>query len=1037
MKKKIIGIFVCMLLIATAVLPKVPDVSAEETGGSGEQDVRVFNLTDQNVLQSNDVKDVFIYDVTKDDIDYTTWYNDSSLGWWQEMNKSKFPVLWNKLGNETEVNNSKYGQRFNLYGSPDYHAVKYDAGIEFITTSQYAKINNFSEINKYQGCIEFWWKPYYNSNFGAHRSLVHIGEFGNLWFAMYYNHNLKQLIFQIITSGGNCIVKSSGISWNANEVHHLAFCWNIGWISQRARIYFDGEDVSVIHSGNIDWSSYDFQIPTNFVLGYYSGITQKADALFDNIKIWNYAKTNFEDMLIEDSAYRVTHFPTKSYLIATDAGLDIIDADNNELWMRFEGRTGNALPDVVMNSVIACDGIVHIGTDDGLFMINFTDDEIIMTDSTGSASYNGNISTRNDGAGYDSTSGMGIVDDAVNDIALTSDHAFIGTDGGVSLINLSGGLVFDDLGDVCFAVDITDEEELIYHDNDEILRKNSMPTVDWSSDNQTKLTGENYGINDIKTTTERIYIATEDGVYVIDSNSFLPKEGYTYNAAIIGGNSHFVDGSSRVTASIPNDLIYQKDLSTEYWIHFDSYQPGGSAAGGVCYFHPSGPSYPYGSGSYPRHWQGWYRYGGYKIQIQPAKAQGLDVWPFTNTEYNIEDGWHHFTFTFNNTDYGIQLYRDSELVYSGTSPCSAGYMNRLDIGNHVWYNVWNAGFFGHIDEFRLYQRVLHSDEINNSYDRGLMGLPTNNSNPVLYYPFDNNATDMARGYNGDIKDGAYLVFNVNGSVHRNFGGNCNKVTSLILTDNKESLFIGTNDGNNGGGISKIDTMTSVLLSNWTSGNNEALVDYDITSLSFWQHPDNVNVWELLVGTENGASVIFAEEPPETTKTIGDPKYGDNDEWVTSATEFNLTAIDDFSGVDKTYYRLWYNGSWTSWIEYIGNFTLLGEGKHYIEYYSLDNAGNVEGVHNQTHYVDDPVEMINDVIEDIEDMGLCHGIENSLTQKLNNVIQSLGNGQTNAAINQLNAFINQVEAQRGKKLTDEQADALVNVAQQIIDYINNL
>ena len=44
------------------------------------------------------------------------------------------------------------------------------------------------------------------------------------------------------------------------------------------------------------------------------------------------------------------------------------------------------------------------------------------------------------------------------------------------------------------------------------------------------------------------------------------------------------------------------------------------------------------------------------------------------------------------------------------------------------------------------------------------------------------------------------------------------------------------------------------------------------------------------------------------------------------------------------------------------------------------------------------------------------------------------GQENAAINKLNAFINQVEAQRGKKITDGQADELIAKAQGIIDSI---
>ena len=95
-------------------------------------------------------------------------------------------------------------------------------------------------------------------------------------------------------------------------------------------------------------------------------------------------------------------------------------------------------------------------------------------------------------------------------------------------------------------------------------------------------------------------------------------------------------------------------------------------------------------------------------------------------------------------------------------------------------------------------------------------------------------------------------------------------------------------------------------------------------------------------------------PPITIKTVGEPKYGPNDEWITSFTEFNLTASDNIggSGVDTTHYRIWYNGVWTPLIEYLGNFTLSGEGKHYLEYYSVDNAGNIETIHNQTHYVDD-------------------------------------------------------------------------------------
>ena len=97
-------------------------------------------------------------------------------------------------------------------------------------------------------------------------------------------------------------------------------------------------------------------------------------------------------------------------------------------------------------------------------------------------------------------------------------------------------------------------------------------------------------------------------------------------------------------------------------------------------------------------------------------------------------------------------------------------------------------------------------------------------------------------------------------------------------------------------------------------------------------------------------------PPTTTKIIGDPKYQDGF-FVNSSTPFTLVAQDNKggSGVKAIYYRIWSEETgWTEWKEYTSSFTLAGtEGncKYYIEYYAVDNAGNKEEVHNQTHVVD--------------------------------------------------------------------------------------
>jgi hypothetical protein len=112
------------------------------------------------------------------------------------------------------------------------------------------------------------------------------------------------------------------------------------------------------------------------------------------------------------------------------------------------------------------------------------------------------------------------------------------------------------------------------------------------------------------------------------------------------------------------------------------------------------------------------------------------------------------------------------------------------------------------------------------------------------------------------------------------------------------------------------------------------------------------------------------------------------------------------------------------------------------YYYIDSLANNYGSFVAHHYIDDASTseqptvhvLIQRLIETIETWNLPKGTENSLTSKLQNAIQSLGNGQQNAAVNKLNAFINEVKAQRNKKSTNAQADTLITEAQRIINTI---
>jgi hypothetical protein len=101
-------------------------------------------------------------------------------------------------------------------------------------------------------------------------------------------------------------------------------------------------------------------------------------------------------------------------------------------------------------------------------------------------------------------------------------------------------------------------------------------------------------------------------------------------------------------------------------------------------------------------------------------------------------------------------------------------------------------------------------------------------------------------------------------------------------------------------------------------------------------------------------------PPTTTLTKGDPKYTDpsGNVFVTSDTSLTLTAEDNEggSGVASTNYRL-YNttgydtGLITSMPPIEFRLTGIDDGKYFIDFYSVDNVGNVEDTNTQNVILD--------------------------------------------------------------------------------------
>ena len=82
-------------------------------------------------------------------------------------------------------------------------------------------------------------------------------------------------------------------------------------------------------------------------------------------------------------------------------------------------------------------------------------------------------------------------------------------------------------------------------------------------------------------------------------------------------------------------------------------------------------------------------------------------------------------------------------------------------------------------------------------------------------------------------------------------------------------------------------------------------------------------------------------------------------------------------------------------------------------------------------------LLEDLISNVEGMNLQQGIDNSLDAKLSaalDALESMNADKRNDAVNKLYALINEVEAQREKKITNQQANYLILEAQRIIDLI---
>ena len=216
-------------------------------------------------------------------------------------------ILWNKLGS-TDITNSNYGPNGVIIGAPTFSAAKFKEGILSQADGNGAVFRNAIGFTEAEFTIEYWFNtPFFNVTNGlAADSSLHFNiswwdSVGGGWGGVTTVYNYGGGYGPGIWIGGINEFFNTG-TWLANTLHHAAFVFNVAGIDSTAntfRYYLDGD---LVASSNTVYTPAVTSNARIGVGGYMIGAEQLGEysnTIIDNIKVYNYAKTDFSDRFIE------------------------------------------------------------------------------------------------------------------------------------------------------------------------------------------------------------------------------------------------------------------------------------------------------------------------------------------------------------------------------------------------------------------------------------------------------------------------------------------------------------------------------------------------------------------------------------------------------------------------------------------------------------------------------------------------------------------------------------------------------------------
>ncbi len=217
--------------------------------------------------------------------------------------ENRYPVLHNALGSISEVQNSAFGPDGSVVGTVNFNNdVKFGKGITPNTGSAGSGVDfPTTMLNPEAGCIEMWTKFYeapVANNYGVY-GLVNVAHWNHAPVSLYWHNSGSDLSGTIGFGPINYIATLHGFNPAFNTPVHIAFAWDrngIDGTGDYLRLYVDGVIVATNTTDNT-WgtdTSGHFRVAApwdnSFATDRYS---------VDNIKVWDYAKTDFANRIFE------------------------------------------------------------------------------------------------------------------------------------------------------------------------------------------------------------------------------------------------------------------------------------------------------------------------------------------------------------------------------------------------------------------------------------------------------------------------------------------------------------------------------------------------------------------------------------------------------------------------------------------------------------------------------------------------------------------------------------------------------------------